>query len=175
KEAGKAFIHIDEMISHPVLDKRYLNITEFNDRVLNSESIGEDMITPLILADQVESSGRQALELCTEIEALSTPDHNNYQIEINDIKSWSYLSLYFAAKLRAGVALDEAVRTGNRELQDQSVRYLEEAAAHWKELAGITSDQYQEVSLLHLRTFKFSWKSFYPEVLKDIEIAKTIM
>lgn len=172
KEAGKAFIHIDEMIKHPSLDPNYLSIGVYTDRILKEKPIKKDEITPLMLADQMEKDGREALGLCGEIEGHATAGEINFGIEVNDIKAWAYLSLYFSAKLRGGVALDEAARTENRELQEKAIDYLEEAADHWKDLSDLTSQQYRDVSLLHLRTFKFSWKYFQKETIRDIEIAK---
>ena len=172
KEATKAFIRVDDMITHETLDPRYLNIKDFNDRKLQSIPIKDDEITPLELADTMEENAKRALKLCSEIETSETKNPINFSVEINDIKTWSYLSLYFAEKLRGGVYLDEARRTKNKTLQNRSIEHLKKGAEHWEQIVNITSQQYQEVSLLHIRNYKFTWKLFYPQVLKDIEIAQ---
>ncbi|MGB5437178.1 MAG: hypothetical protein WBM98_14880 [Maribacter sp.] len=172
KEATKAFINIDEMINHPTLDVNYLSIAQFTDRKLQNTPIKDEEITPLQLADDLEENGQKILQLCSEIELSAAKERVNFEIERNDMEAWAHLSLYFAEKLRGGVSLDEAVKTQNKELQKESIIHLERAARHWQNIIDVTSRQYQEVSLLHIKTTKFSWKFFYPQVLKDIEIAK---
>lgn len=170
KEAGEAFIRVDEMITHPTLDRRYLNVDEFVDLKLDGTDIPEKKITPLDLANRMESIGRETIDLCKSIEALPAKDELNFLIELNDAKSWGHLSLYFAEKLRGAICLDEAIKTGDKELQALAVKHLESAASHWEGIMESTT-QYQEVTLLHIRNRKFSWRYFYPKVLKDIEIA----
>ncbi|MEM9849165.1 MAG: hypothetical protein AAF847_14875, partial [Bacteroidota bacterium] len=111
------------------------------------------------------------LELCEEIDGKSTKNTTNFDIELNDVEAWAYLSLYFAEKLQGGVALDMARKTGNAKLQKKAIEHLETAADYWQDIIAATR-QYKEVSLLHIRTYKFSWEYFYPKVLKDIEIAR---
>lgn len=171
KEAGEAFIRIDEMITHPTLDSRYLNIDEFVNRSINKEGILAEEITPFGLAAEMEFMGGMILSLCEEMNDESAKDSINFIIEKNDVTSWAHLSLYFADKLFAGLALDEAVKTNNKEKQALAIIHLESAAEHWLDLIESTK-QYDEVSLLHIRSHKFTWKLFYPKVLKDIEIAK---
>ncbi|MEN0049802.1 MAG: hypothetical protein AAF806_22260 [Bacteroidota bacterium] len=171
KEAHEAFIRIDEMITHPTLDKRYLNIDEYNDRILNKQAVDDTEITPVDLSEKMRSNGNAILELCEEIDGKSTKNTTNFDIELNDVEAWAYLSLYFAEKLQGGLALDMARKTGNAKLQKKAIEHLEAAADYWQELIAATQ-QYQEVSLLHIRTYKFSWEYFYPKVLKDIEIAR---
>lgn len=172
EESTKAFINIDEMINHPTLDKNYLSIAEFTDKKLAKSVIKEQQITPLDLADEMKQNGKKILQLCSEIKGNATKEKINFEIELNDLRAWAHLSLYFSEKLKGGVYLDEAVKTKNKELQTKSILHLEKASKHWEDIINTTSKQYQEVSLLHIKTTKFSWKVFYPQVLKDIEIAK---
>ncbi len=172
KEATKAFINVEEMISHPSLDKRYLNIATYTHRKLNNQAIQAEEITPLDLAEEMEANGERILQLCSEISDLASRNTTNFQIELNDLKIWAHLSKYFASKLRGGVYLDEAVETQNKNLQAVSIKHLEQAIGHWKNIINVGSQQYHEVSLLHIKTTKFSWKMFLPQVLKDVEIAQ---
>ena len=172
KEASKAFINVEEMITHPTLDQRYLNIDEFTNRKINKEIIREEEITPSELADEMEVNGKRILQLCKKMEVSIAKDPVNFQIELNDVKTWAHLSLYFAAKLRGGMYLDEAVKTKNKDLQGRAIEQLQEAVIHWENIVKITSDQYREVSLLHIKTTKFSWKMFLPQVKKDVELAE---
>lgn len=172
KEPGEAFINVKEMITHPVLDKRYLNINEYTNLKLNDKPIKNEEITPPKLAEKMEQNGNQLIQLCSELNHLPAKDSVNFNIELNDLKTWAYLSLYFSEKLKGAMFLDEAVKTKSKDLQKKSMEHLTTAAGYWKEIMNSTQ-QYQEVSLLHIRTFKFHWKYYYPKVLKDIEIAKS--
>ncbi len=173
EEAGEAFIQIDEMITHPTLDPRYLNIDDFVNRVLGEKEIKEEEITPLELAAGLEQDAIQILKLSKEISDIQTPDPNNFAIELNDVRSWAHLSLYFASKLRAGVHLDEAIKTKSKAKHEGAIVYLQAASQHWLNLIE-SCQQYQEVSLLHIRNRKFSWEMYYLRVLKDIEIAQSM-
>ena len=171
KGAGDAFIQIDEMITHPTLDSRYLNIDEFVSRKITGVEISEEEVTPIALANEMERNGKRIYALCEEIEQMSLENDGNLEVEVNDVRSWANLSLYFADKLRAGVYFDEAMKTKDLGLKNKAVVQLENAARHWLDLIESTQ-QYQEVTLLHIRNFKFSWEMYYPRVLKDIEIVK---
>ncbi len=171
KESTKAFINIEEMINHPTLDARYLNIDEYTNLKLSNLPIPDERITPVELADEMEQIGTNALQLCEEMTSSKTVDPVNFRIELNDIKIWARLSLYFAEKLRGGISLDEAVKTKSKDLQTSSVEHLNKAVTHWDKIIEIADEQYQEVSLLHIKTTKFSWRYFRPQVLKDVELA----
>ena len=171
KEATKAFINVEEMITHPTLDARYLNIDEFTNRKINHRPIKEEEMTPLELAEEMESNGQKILSLCKELDSLATKNHTNFQIELNDLHAWAHLSKYFSAKLKGGIFLDEARKTQNGEMKQRAIQHLKEGIDHWKNIIEVTSRQYHEVSLLHIKTTKFSWKMFLPQVMKDVEIA----
>lgn len=171
KEAEDAFIRIDEMITHPTLDPLYLNIDAYNNLKLSKKEIEETQVTPLEIADEMEANGMKILSLCAQMEGKAVKDLDNFNIEVNDVKAWAHLSLYFADKIMAGIYLDEAIKTKNQGKKVQAIDYLNKASKHWLNLIDATQ-QYQEVSLLHIRSFKFSWDMYYPRVLKDIEIAQ---
>jgi len=171
READDAFISVTEMISHPVLDHRYLNVDEFVNQKLSGKAITEEQITPLEVAHKMQQNAQTILQLCSEMEQLPVNDKANFNIELNDLKTWAFLSNYFAEKLLGAVALDEAVKTKNEQLQQDAITHLRKGAEHWQALIKST-EQYNEVTLLHIRNFKFHWKYFYPRVLKDIEIAE---
>ncbi|RKR14365.1 hypothetical protein CLV91_0440 [Maribacter vaceletii] len=173
KEAEDAFIRIDEMITHPTLDPLYLNIDTYTNLKLKGDSISEEQVSPLEIAKEMEQNGLKILQLCESMKDKNTKDEANFNIEVNDVKSWANMSLYFADKLMAGIYLDEAIKTKSEVKRVKAIQYLKKASKHWLDLIDSTK-QYQEVSLLHIRSFKFSWELYYPRVLKDIEIAENI-
>jgi hypothetical protein len=103
--------------------------------------------------------------------------------EIDDIKTWSYLSLYFCEKLKGGTSLQEFRTTGNFKKQEESIRYLESASGYWDAVVTITSKYLDDISLVHLNEkygisgnsrplSRFSWANLSGEVKNDIQIAK---
>ena len=104
--------------------------------------------------------------------------------EIDDIKTWAYLSLYFGEKLKGGTALRQFRTTGDKEKQKESIQNLEVALTHWETVVAITGKYIDEIPLMHLNPkyvnsgnsrplAKFSWANLTGEVRNDIDIART--
>ncbi len=169
------FISVDELIGAVTLDTSYVSIQDF----VAGKFKGADKITPIMLADDLERDSHKALNI---IDRLKT-DNPTLTHEIDDIRTWSYMGLYFSAKLRAGTALQAYRTKGDVAKKTESIRYLEEALTYWKEVVSITSKYMDEIPLLHLGDrfnnggnkrpgTKFSWGNFTGEVEYDIEIAR---
>ena len=103
--------------------------------------------------------------------------------EIDDIRSWAYLSLYFSEKLRGGTALQYYRVQGNENKKTESIQHLEKALDYWQEVVNITSKYFDGMPLLHFgdrynnggdlrRLSIFSWANLTDEVRNDIEIAQ---
>ena len=167
------FIHINEFIDHPVLEPSYLSIKDFVEKKQSNTSIPDTIVTPLELADISEAEASQTLALLDTIK--STPGSIDY--EIADVAAWSHLGLYFAEKLRGGVALQTYRVNGDKSAQKRAVAHLQKALIHWKRLAEVTDVVYNEVpsvKLLYLETpEKLSWKALIKHVENDIRIAET--
>jgi len=169
------FISVDEIIGTVVLDTNLVSIKDFVGGKKNSAG----KINPMQLADELKKNGEKALEL---VHGIKTKNATLIH-ETDDIRTWSYLSLYFSEKLKGGTALQEFRTTGNIEKQAESVKYLETALVYWKKVVEITSKYMDEISLTHLNERyvesgnsrplkKFSWSNLTAEVENDIAIAK---
>jgi hypothetical protein len=170
------FISVDEIIETVTLDTNLVSIKDFVAGKMNSPK----KITPLQLADELNKNGKEALSI---IGSIRTNDPTLIH-EIDDIKTWSYLSLYFSEKLKGGTALQEFRTTGVVQKQEESIKHLETALDYWKEVVAITSKYIDEISLTHLNPRyvesgnsrpleKFSWANLTGEVKNDITLAKT--
>jgi hypothetical protein len=91
--------------------------------------------------------------------------------EMADIDAWSAHGLYFAAKLRGGVALATFRRSGNQAEQAAAVAHLEKAAGHWRALME-AGTRFNRPRMSHNAGELFSWTRFLPAVERDIEIAR---
>lgn len=122
------------------------------------------------LADLLEIDSKEALQIVASLR----PDADEYAgalaCELDDIETWAYLGLYFADKLRAGVALETFGLKGDQTQKAKAVSLLNNCVQHWDKISTITDSHYHEVPYVDKNMF--SWKFHQPDVAKDIDIAK---
>jgi len=173
-----SFISVDELIDHPVLDPKFISIADYVKAMDENKTLTSDKVTPLMLADSLELAGRDVLKL---VKPLQTASVTPLACELNDLETWAYLSIYFADKLRAGVALQQFRLTGNKVHQTEAVSLLNNCLFFWKKISDVTASHYKEVPYLEgykspLKAFRdaqyFSWIKYLPQAERDIEIAK---
>ncbi|MEM0913063.1 MAG: hypothetical protein AAGK09_00460 [Planctomycetota bacterium] len=169
---GTMFIHMDEFIVHETLDPSWMNIADYAKRVVQGQPIEPGRTTPLDLAADMERDANATLALLDAIE--SPPGRIDY--EIADARAWSHLAIYFAEKMRGGVALERFRLTGDSRQQDLAVAHLERALEHWTDLADVTDEVYPPFLSTKLIWLKqdglISWRMFVPMVEQDIETAR---
>lgn len=176
-DRSSPFISIDEFVDHETLDPLMLSIPEYVTNLVGKQEVFSNRITPLALADSSEHDSRRALEIADDLRS-QLPDFSGALIsELQDVTAWSYLGLYFADKIRAGVALETYRVTGNALKKQEAIRLLEKCLAHWDQLVAVTEGRYlptPHVSTEHYgkEYREFSWKLLRPQVLRDIEIAR---
>ena len=161
------FFHIENIISHPVLDPKYVNIADF---VKAGGQVPADKVSPLQLAAELERDMAEARRLAAVIRQrgnVSAPLAG----EMSDIDAWTAHGLYFAAKLRGGVALATFRQDGNKAEQTASVAHLERALEHWRDLT-VAGTKYNVPRMPHNPNELFSWARFVPAVERDIAIAR---
>jgi hypothetical protein len=161
------FISIEELMDHAPLDPTYLSITDYVNDVINGNTIAEADVTPLELADELENDGNAALQLVEGLPSGSPA----LECEILDVRAWSYLSLYFAEKLRAGVALQTYIVNGDQSQKAAAVALLENARTHWESIISVTKSHYPEMPLIHTGGQNFSWELYLDQVQRDIDVA----
>jgi len=166
------FIDINQFIENETLAPHYLTIPGYVKATRAGTSIPEEKVTPLELAERLEADARRALALVRPIDIAGDP---SLRYEVADVKVWAHLSLYFAEKLRGGVAL-RAFRTGGGEAQQaKAVGHLEKAATRWENVIGITQPLYREMPLTHKNGSDdnhFHWAKLRDNVQRDIEVAR---
>jgi hypothetical protein len=163
----RKFFDIDSFIKHPVLDtKRYVNIADF----VKTGRVPAGASSPLELADQLDRDRAAAMKLVGKLRRGGQVSPA-LDCELTDIEAWCAYGDYFAAKLRAGVALARAQAGQNVQQQQRAVTELEAALAHWKRLADL-GGRFNQLPVLHNSIDPFSWAALTPAVEKDIELAK---
>jgi hypothetical protein len=154
----REFIKIDELIEAKPIEPNYVSVKEFGD---GSQYFGS-RLSPIQQAAILEEDNSKALELVKNINT----SEETLKCEIEDVKAWAYLGLYFAKKLRTAVAL-------NQNKKSEAIKYISEAQQYWKELVVVTDEHIQSS---HLAIFKdtrnFHWKDFQGDVDAEVDWVK---
>jgi hypothetical protein len=169
------FISVNEIINTVTLDTSLVSIKDY----ISGNFKGSDKINPLQLAEGLEKDANNALVI---VQKLKT-DNPTLVHEISDIKTWSYLSLYFSEKLKGGTALAYFRKTGDPVKQKESIDHLETALGLWEKIVDQNKPYFEDIPLLHLGDIynnggdirplsRFSWAYLTGEVKNDIDIAK---
>ncbi len=171
------FISIDEFIRHKTLDPTYCSIPDYVRSCANKETVDESVVTPVELADELEKDARKALKLVESLLVGADQSSPTLRCEISDVQAWAHLSLYFAEKLRAGVALETFRQDKDIRRKQEVVTLLKKAAGHWDDLIAVTKAHYDAVPAVQLsRSGRadralFSWELYREQVQRDIQIA----
>ncbi|MBW6535127.1 MAG: glycoside hydrolase family 20 zincin-like fold domain-containing protein [Mariniphaga sp.] len=165
-------ISLAEMAAKEPMEPAYLSIQEFLD---NGENSVDGKITPLQLADSVETFCLKAL---ADVEKIEPGKNTDLLYEVSDIRAWSQLGLYFSGKLRAAVNYQKYLNTGEKEFHQKAVQNLEKAAENWRELVVITEKVYQPMPLMHYThnggNRYFHWSEVEKEVIDELEWLKNL-
>lgn len=171
------YISVDRLINRPPLDPDYVSVSDYVETTLAGGSFADDAVTPPKLFTMLEEDCRRALDL---VEGIETDDNASLMYEVSDVKTWAYLGLHFAEKLRGAVALETFRRQGGESHQQEAIEHLENALGYWDEVVRITHPIYKDMHLTHYMGGGFDrnderlfhWEHIRPEVAEDVEIAR---
>ncbi|MCY7349084.1 MAG: glycoside hydrolase family 20 zincin-like fold domain-containing protein [Cytophagaceae bacterium] len=175
-----SFISIDELIDHATLDPTYVSIKDYAGLLSENKLLPAGKVSPLALANLLEADSRTVL---TRVEPLRPNASPTLACELADLETWAYLSLYFADKLRAGVALQTYRLSGNKLKQQEAIALLTKCLAHWRRVSDLTASHYHEVPYIEGNTFggnahkdalRFSWINYLPQVERDVKLAGAV-
>lgn len=167
RDGGAAkFIRVDQLINRPTLDSLMINIQQF---VELNEKVPDSIITPYEVADMAEENAQITLRILTEIEHDSLTV--TLKMELNDMKTWAYLGLYFANKVRGATAYAKFLKTGDKEFQTDAVIFLEKALKHWKDVVEHV-EIYNRPTIPYMFDEQFSWRKQTVEAERDVAIVK---
>lgn len=154
------------------------------DFVRKGELHAAGKVSPLELADSVESFCNQALVAVAELNEKRIGQNVDLLYEASDIKAWSYIGLYFANKLRSAFYYQKFNTSKDIAHHKQSVKWLEEATKNWEQLVAVTDKVYDPMPLMHHLGYSYSdtqqtnydkefhWKYHMDEVYKELEWLK---
>ncbi len=113
------------------------------------------------MASALETDNQRAISIVNGI----TTSNETLKCEIDDVKAWSHLGLYFAKKIRAAVAVNQNRKT-------EAVGYITEAQQHWRDLIRVT-DEHIQASHLAITEGDFHWKNYQDAVDTDFDWVMT--
>ena len=145
KNGGKALrlIPLDDMADKLPMDPTYLSISEFLE---NEYNLPDDKISPVHLADSIESFCNQVL---LEVKRIKPGKNVDLLYEVSDIKTWAYLGLYFSNKLRASVEYKRFKISRDEKNLQKAIEWLTTANSYWHSLVEVTTPVYKPVQLTH--------------------------
>lgn len=171
------FISIDELIHHETLDPNLLSIESFVKRKGNKLKMPDSLTGPIQLALHLEKDSNKALHLFKNRTRGNPVSPGAHAPEWADAATWARLGLYFAHKLRAGVALHTFRLSGRISEKNKAIRELESALFQWKEVVLLTKDRFKATPHVALGRYRdtfplFSWQALLPQVERDLQIAR---
>jgi hypothetical protein len=174
------FISVNELIRHKTLDQSYLCIEDFVHIQQSKKDISDNKITPLELAHEVELNCSAALKLVKGLRKHTEVRDKAFISELDDIATWANLGLYFADKLRGGVALATFHQSKQTNEKEKAVNYLEKCVDHWLHIIRLTESRYITMPYVSMGHHQprwpeftgFHWKHFFKDVQRDVEIAR---
>jgi hypothetical protein len=175
KNGGKALrlIPLDDMADKLPMDPTYLSISEFLE---NEYNLPDDKISPVHLADSIESFCNQVL---IEVKRIKPGKNVDLLYEVSDIKTWAYLGLYFSNKLRASVEYKRFKISRDEKNLQKAIEWLTTANSYWHSLVEVTTPVYKPVQLTHYcendKEFAevfFHWSKVEGEVKAELDWLK---
>lgn len=174
------YISVDRLINQKPLDTDYVSIADFV-RIGNLALYNKKKILPTQLASLLEKDCNQALAI---VKNINVKNNKALLYEVADIKTWAYLGLHFAEKIKGGIALQRYRIHGDQKNKESAILHLQKALNYWDSIIQITRPLYNDMPLVHLSQqgggketkenlyLTFHWRKLRGEVAKDVEIAK---
>lgn len=152
----RKFLTVEDVINSVPTEPNFVSVKEFGDGSRDFEG----KITPLELATALETDVAKAMNF---IKNISTTN-NTLKCEIEDVKAWSYLGLYFAKKLRTAVAINQGKKT-------EAIAFITQAQQCWTDLVKCT-EAHIIPGFVYGGGTNWHWSAYQDEVAADIDWVK---
>src|SRR6185369_12513456 len=111
------------------------SVADYVKTTLAGGSFAPDRVTPPKLIEMLERDNREALRLVSHVD---TSANASLMYEVADVKTWAYLGLHLAEKLRGALALATFRSTGAAPDKQQAIDHLQKAVAMWDQVIQVT-------------------------------------
>jgi len=166
-----AIISLKQIAEKMPMDTVLMSVKEYVSIIKDNPSLS-NKITPLEMADSIESFCLRAMDL---VSSVQTDENIDLMYEKTDILTWANLGLYFAHKLRSAVAYQQFVNSLEPDYHAKAVSHLEKASKCWGKVSSLTTELYNVVPLQHYNRNKdkyFHWNKVFEEVKAELEWLK---
>jgi hypothetical protein len=167
----KKFHSVLEWVFNHTIERNWLSIPRYVNRVASAQAIAEDEITPVQVADWLESYADGALGDLEQARSGITSADGEFECLALDVQAVALLGKYYAQKTRGATELMFFLRTGDESHQARAVAHLENAAKWWNELSAVTSAHYRIGYALGMEGM---WENYRRDVERDIRIPKQL-
>jgi hypothetical protein len=172
------YIGVDALINQPTLDPAYVSVADFVKTMHARGSFTADRVTPPKLIEMLERDANLALDL---VKHLDTGGDTTLTYEVADVKTWAYLGLHLAEKLRGAVVLATFRLSGNAADKQKAIAHFQKALGFWDQVIRVTRPIYKDMRLTHYNGNSFDanpnnlfhWALIRDEVARDVEVART--
>ncbi len=174
---GMEPMSVERLILQPTLKDSWLSVKDFVAQQQSGNTFDDDTVTPLVLADRMESDAQKAL---LAVKSIDTASDSSLMHEVADVKIWANLGLYYADKLRGAVALETFYTTGETANKQAAIDYLQQSLSFWDEVIAISRPIYKDMPLMHnnrpnnqrVENNLFHWALIREPIVEDIETAR---
>jgi hypothetical protein len=171
------YIGVDALINQPTMDPAYVSVGDFVKTTRERGTFASDRLTPPKLIEVLERDSRSALALVNRVDARGDAA---LMYEVADVKTWAYLGLHLAEKLRGAIELETFRATGESARKQLAIAHLQKAVGWWDQVVLVTRPIYKDMKLTHYNgnSFdanpdnQFHWALIRDEVARDVETAR---
>jgi hypothetical protein len=159
----------------PTDPQLFLRINDFAGELLKGERSGK--YTPVEYAQWIEDYADAAVRHLADAESKSenkkSPEYRRMAI---DVAMMAGLGRFFGAKFRAGVLYGIFEQSGDRTALEESIKYYQNARAHWAELANRAKDVYMpDITIGENEVIRGHWLKRLPAIDEDIALMNKIL
>jgi hypothetical protein len=167
----KGYYHVRDFIEGGTMPHSGVrNIIDWRTAVLANQPL--EGTSPLDIANQLHANATNALAALPALRETTVRDNaSEYAATLMDIETMSYLSHYYAAKIRGACDLALFDRTGDPAQQASAVAHLEVALGHWEKYVNAYTTQYVQ-PVLYNRVRLVDLPQQTTKVAEDIQTAR---
>jgi hypothetical protein len=120
RDGKKSFelISLRVLANRTPMDPDYISIHDF---LANESNVDNGKVTPIQLADSLTLLCKEAID---DVKHINVKNDADLRYEVVDIKSWSYLGLYFSNMLRAGVEYRRFLLSNDKNDLNNAIEWL---------------------------------------------------
>jgi len=173
------YITIDRQINQPTFDPDYVSVADYVKGIAAGE-VFDNKVTPIKLSEVLNRDCLKALDLIRNVQ----PGKNvAFKQEVDDIRTWANVGLYFSEKLKGAIALQTYRAKGTEEDKKDAIAHLENALKYWDVVISITTPIYNDMPLVHFSeqdgkswkendNLRFHWRLLRNDIKSDIDIVR---